>query len=84
MSDAKPSCMRAPPEAVNATTGSPSSAARRTRRAIFSPTAVPIDPIRKVDSITANAVRMPAIRPAPVRIPSSSPVFSRSAASFSV
>ena len=45
MSEVVPSCMRAPPETVKPTTGSPSSVARSKVRQIFSPTTEPIEPI---------------------------------------
>ena len=72
-----PSCMRAPPDAVKITTGRRSSVARSTKRVTFSPTAEPMDPMKNRDSITPMATRRPAMRPTPVRTPSSKPVFSR-------
>ena len=65
--------MRAPPDAVNTTTGRRSSVARST----FSPTTEPIEPMKNCDSMMPMATRKPAIRPTPVRTPSSRPVFSR-------
>ena len=68
--------MRAPPDAVNTTTGRRSSVARSTSRATFSPTTEPIEPMKNCDSMMPMATRKPAIRPTPVRTPSSRPVFS--------
>ena len=42
-----PSCILAPPDAVNATTGSPFSVAVSKARVIFSPTTLPMDAIMK-------------------------------------
>ena len=41
ISDTSPSCMRAPPEAVNMTTGRCRRVARSNRRVTFSPTTLP-------------------------------------------
>ena len=59
MSEARPSCMRAPPLAQKMITGSPWAVARSTQRAIFSPTTLPIEPIMKLLSITHTATRSP-------------------------
>ena len=75
--------MRAPPDAVKITTGRRSSVARSTSRATFSPTTEPIDPMKNWESMMPTATRKPAMRPSPVRTPSSRPVFSRWAASLS-
>ena len=55
MSERIPSCMRAPPEAVTQTSGTPLSAARSHARANFSPTALPIEPPMKAKSMTASS-----------------------------
>ena len=74
--------MRAPPDAVNITTGRRSSVARSTSRATFSPTTEPIEPMKNCDSMMPTATRRPAMRPSPVRTPSSRPVFARCVSSL--
>ena len=69
--------MRAPPEAVKMITGRCSAVARSNRRVTFSPTTLPMDPMKKVDSMMPMAHFKPAMEPWPVRTPSSSPVFPR-------
>ena len=44
--------MRAPPDAVNTTTGRRSSVARSTSRTTFSPTTEPIEPMKNCDHST--------------------------------
>ena len=83
MSETKPSCMRAPPEAVKMITGRCSAVARSNRRVTFSPTTLPMDPMKKVDSMMPMAHFKPAMEPWPVRTPSSRPVFPRWASSLS-
>ena len=63
MSETKPSCMRAPPEAVKMITGRCSAVARSNRRVTFSPTTLPMDPMKKVDSMMPMAHFKPAIEP---------------------
>ena len=75
-----PSCMRVPPEAGSAISGSRSAVARSTARASRSPAATPIDPPRKPNSLAATATRRPASSPSPVITDSSRPVRSRAAA----
>ena len=70
-----PSCILAPPETVYPTTGRLCWAAYSNRRAIFSPTTVPMLPIMKLGSITNRAQGSPPILAAPHTTPS----FSREA-----
>ena len=63
MSETKPSCMRAPPEQVNSTSGRPSSVACSARRVMRSPTTLPMDPMKKVDSMMPMAHFKPAMEP---------------------
>ena len=57
--DMIPSCILAPPELVNSTTGSFSSVARSKALVIFSPTTYPLLPIRKRESQTPSTVSRP-------------------------
>ncbi len=77
MREVSPSCMRAPPEAQNTTTGRRSSMARSIRAATFSPTTCPMEPMKKPDSMTPMATGSPAMVARPVRTASSRPLFSR-------
>ena len=77
-----PSCMRAPPEAVNNTTGNFSAVAYSNKRVIFSPTTVPIDAIIKLESMMPRATFSPLIKAVPVTTASSRPVFSRIKVNF--
>ena len=77
MSEMRPSCMRAPPEAQNTTTGSRSAMARSIIAATFSPTTCPMEPMKKPDSMTPTAKGSPAMVARPVRTASSRPLFSR-------
>ena len=58
-----PSCMRAPPEAVKMITGRCSAVARSNRRVTFPPTTLPMDPMKKVDSMMPMAHFKPAMEP---------------------
>ena len=77
-----PSCMRAPPETVTPSTGSPCSAAISNVRVIFSPTTVPMEPIMNCASMTNRAAACPPMRPVPQTTPSGRPVALRAAESF--
>ena len=83
ISETSPSCMRAPPDAQNTTTGRRSAMARSIIAATFSPTACPIEPMKKPDSMTPMAKGSPAMVARPVRTASSSPLFARWSAIFS-
>ena len=83
MSDVVPSCMRAPPETVNPTTGRPSSVARSKVRVIFSPTTEPIEPIMNSAFMKNRAQSWPPTLPRPQTTASFSWLFSRASASFS-
>ena len=74
MSERIPSCMRAPPEAVTQTSGTPFSAARSHARANFSPTALPIEPPMKAKSMTASSQGLRSMLAAPAMSASPSPV----------
>ena len=74
MSERIPSCMRAPPEAVTATSGTPRSAARSAARENFSPTALPIEPPMNAKSMTASSQGRRSIAAAPATSASPSPV----------
>ena len=78
-----PSCMRAPPEQVNTTTGRLFSVAYSNRRVSFSPTTEPMDAIIKWLSITPMQVSTPPILHTPVLTASGMPTFSASSAVFS-
>ena len=69
--------MRAPPDTVKPTTGSPSVAARSKVREIFSPTTAPIEPIMKSPFMTKMAQSMPSMVARPHTTASASPVFVR-------
>ena len=55
--------MRAPPEAVKMITGRCSTVARSNRRVTFSPTTLPMDPMKNVDSMMPMAHFKPAMEP---------------------
>ena len=76
-----PSCIRVPPEAGAAISGSRSAVARSTASVSRSAAATPIDPPRKPNSLTATATRCPPSSPSPVRTDSSQPVPARARAS---
>ena len=76
--------MRAPPDAVTETSGTPRSAAPSQARANFSPTTLPIEPPMNAKSITASWQGSPSISARPITIASPSPVFSSASASRSV
>ena len=80
--DTMPSCIRAPPDAVNTMMGSPASVACSKARVSFSPTTLPILPIMYRGSITASVTGIPPIRQSPVIMASVSPVFARSTICF--
>ena len=82
MSDVVPSCMRAPPDTVKPTTGSPASPAFSKHRAIFSPTTDPMEPIMKSPLMTNKAHGRPSIVAWPQTTASFSPLFSRYFSSF--
>src|SRR5439155_195985 len=69
MSEKMPSWRRAPPEAVQTTSGTRAARACSMRRVRRSPTPVPMLPPRKAKSKTASATRCPPMRAVPVRIP---------------
>ncbi|SKZ29991.1 Uncharacterised protein [Mycobacteroides abscessus subsp. abscessus] len=71
---AVPSCIRVPPDAGRASTGSRSRVARRTAPTTRSPAARPIDPPRNPNSLTTNTIGAPEISPTPVITDSSTPV----------
>ena len=75
--------MRAPPDAQKITSGSLPLRAASAARAIFSPTAAPMLPIRKRLSITASTTGAPHTRPMAATAASASPVRRRCTASFS-
>lgn len=75
-----PSCIRVPPEAGNAISGSRSAVARSTARSNRAAVAVPIEPARKVNSLSSTATRCPPIRPSPVSAASSAPLRARARA----
>ncbi len=58
-----PSCMRAPPEAVNTISGASCSTASFAAATMPSPTAAPIEPAMNAKSITATTARCPPIVP---------------------
>ena len=82
MSEVTPSCMRAPPDTVNPTTGRRLWVARSKQRQILSPTALPMEPIMNEESITNSAQRSPDIVASPVTTASRSWDFTCAAASF--
>ena len=82
MSEVTPSCMRAPPDTVNPTTGRRLWVARSKQRQILSPTALPMEPIMNEESITNSAQRSPDIVASPVTTASRSWDFACAAASF--
>ena len=76
-----PSCMRVPPDAGAANSGTRSRVARSNASVTRSAAARPIEPARKVNSPTITATRCPWMRPSPVMIDSSVPARSAAAAS---
>ncbi len=74
------SCMRAPPEAATDTNGTPWATARSAAIANFSPTTLPIEPPRKLKSITASTAERPPIMAVPTTLASPRPVASSAAA----
>ena len=75
--DTRPSCIRAPPDAVKIIKGKRSSVARSIVRVIFSPTTEPMEPIIKVDSIMQTAILRPFKSADPHRTASSKPLLVR-------
>ena len=78
-----PSCILAPPDAVNITTGSRSFVALSTALATFSPTFSPMLAIRNRPSQTPSTTSSPSIFAFPVTTASFKPVFSCWSFSFS-
>jgi hypothetical protein len=76
--------MRAPPDAVTETSGTPRSAAPSHARESFSPTTLPIEPPMKAKSITASWHGPPSIAAWPITIASPRPVDVSASASRSV
>ena len=76
--------MRAPPEAVTETSGTPRSAALSQARANFSPTTLPIEPPMNEKSITASSQGRSSIVAWPITIASPRPVSISASASRSV
>ena len=76
--------MRAPPDAVTETSGTPRCAAPSQARENFSPTTLPIEPPMNAKSITASSHAFPSIAPWPITIASPRPVFISASASRSV
>ena len=72
--------MRAPPDALTETSGTPCSTALSQARANFSPTALPIEPPMKAKSITASSQALPSTVARPITIASPSPVPSSASA----
>ena len=68
--DMMPSCILAPPEQQNRTTGSFSSVARSTAAVIFSPYTWPIEPIKNLESHTPRTTGMPFMVARPMVTPS--------------
>jgi len=60
-----PSCMRAPPEAVTTTNGTPRSTHRSAARASFSPTTAPMLPPRNGKSMAATTHGRPRMMTSP-------------------
>ena len=83
ISESMPSCIRAPPETVKPTTGRPRWVACSNSVVIFSPTAVPMEPIMKPGSITNSPQGQPPMVAKPVETPSAAPERSRALLSFS-
>lgn len=82
ISEKRPSCILAPPLAANIISGSFLFIAYSVSLVIFSPTAIPMLPIRNLLSITATAVLTPPIRHVPVTTASCWPVFNLFASTF--
>jgi len=72
-----PSCMRVPPDAVVASSGSPSAVARSTAMTSRSAAATPMEPARKLNSQPIKATGRPCTSPLPVSTDSSRPERSR-------
>ncbi len=81
ISDRQPSCIRAPPDAVTMSSGSPRSRASSAVRVTSSPTAEPRLPPMNRKSMTASATWWPPMLPSPQTTASSSPVLRRLCAS---
>ena len=77
--EAMPSCIRAPPVRVTATTGNRWSTARRKARTIFSPVTAPIVPPKISKSLWISTARTPRDSTSPVRIDSPGAAASSSA-----
>ena len=77
-----PSCIRAPPLAAKITRGSFRRWASSAARVIFSPTAVPMLPMRKRLSRAPKTARWPLTEPRAVTAASLRPVLSSSPFSF--
>ena len=82
MSERMPSCILAPPEAENITSGLRSAIACSHARAILSPVPVPRLPPRKAKSITPSIALWPAISHVPMTTDSRSPVLAIVASTF--
>jgi hypothetical protein len=78
-----PSCIRVPPEAGAAKSGSSSSRARSKAATIRAAAVLPMDPARNRNSPAMTATRRPLMRPSPVTIDSSAPERSPAAANSS-
>ena len=78
-----PSCIRAPPEAQNRTSGSRSATARSQARAMRSPVPVPSDPPMNAKSITPSIAGWPSMRQTPITTDSVSPLFAIAASTLS-
>ena len=79
-----PSYMRAPPLVEMMMTGRPFSVPASMSRVSFSPTTEPIEPPRKLKSITPSATRCSPIMPTPVTTASLRLVFFQLDASLSL
>jgi hypothetical protein len=78
-----PSCMRVPPDAVDASTGSRSAVARSIACTRRSAEATPMEPARNWNSHAMSTTRRPSTSASPVMIDSSTPLFAAAAASSS-
>jgi len=65
ISEKMPSCMRAPPEALNTTAAQRRSVARSKMRVTFSPTTEPIEPPMNSKTKAPTDTGCPSIRPIP-------------------
>jgi hypothetical protein len=70
----RPSCIRAPPDALTTMSGMRSTSASSAARVTFSPTTAPIEPPMKPKSMTQIATRVPPIEPRPQTAASRMPV----------